>query len=141
MHQIQPYPLWIGHAGDGRDFSHIFEAGIQAIVQLAVEEPALEAPRELTYCRFPIVDGTGNERKALWLAIVTVVNLLEKNIPTLVCCGGGMSRSPAIAAAALSMVYQDTPDECLKQIAQHRPHDVLPGLWEDVKQCVEADRF
>jgi hypothetical protein len=52
-----------------------------------------------------------------------------------------MSRSPAIAAAALSMVYQQEPDECLKQVAEHHPADVLPGFWTDVKGCLAANRF
>jgi protein-tyrosine phosphatase len=141
MRQITPHALWLGHAGDGRDFRQVLDAGIAAIVQVAAAEPALQPPRELICCRFPLVDGPGNDRKLLSLTITTLANLLEKNIPTLVCCGAGMSRSPAIAAAALSMVYQEEPDECLKQIAEHHPHDVLPGLWAEVKRFLEADRF
>lgn len=141
MRQIVPHPLWLGHAGDGRDFRAILDAGIQAIVQLAEEEPALQPPRELICCRFPLVDGGGNARKVLSLAITTLANLLEQHVPTLVCCGAGMSRAPALAAAALSMVYQEKPDDCLKQIAEHQPHDVLPDLWSDIKSFLESDRF
>jgi len=140
MHQIQPYPLWVGHAGDGHDFRPIFDAGIRAVVQLAEEEPALQVPRELIFCRFPLVDGSGNDAKVLSIAVTTVANLLERNVPTLVCCGGGMSRSPCIAAAALSMIYQEEPDDCLKQIADHHPHDVVPGLWSDVKHFLATQR-
>ncbi len=43
MNQIVPFPLWIGHAGDGRDNRRILSAGIHAIVQLAVEGPPLTA--------------------------------------------------------------------------------------------------
>ena len=52
-----------------------------------------------------------------------------------------MSRAPAIVAAALSEIYQEKPDDCLKQIAEHQPHDVTPGLWNQVKSFLESDRF
>lgn len=136
MRQIAPHLLWIGHAGDGRDFKAILDADIKAVVQLAVEEPPLQLPRELLYARFPLVDGPGNDPKMLYLATLTIVNLLEKGIPTLVCCGAGMSRSPAVAAAALSMVFQDTPDSCLKEVAEHHPADVAPGFWAELKSAV-----
>lgn len=141
MRPIPPHALWIGHAGDGRDFRHILDAGVEAVVQLAEEEPTLQLPRELIYCRFPLIDGPGNETKLLNLTITCVANLLERRVPTLLCCGAGMSRSPVIAAAALSLVYQEEPDACLKQVAEHHPADVLPGLWQEVKSFLESERF
>ena len=65
------------------------------------------------------------------MAIQTVVSLL-KQIPTLVYCGAGMSRSPAVVAAALSIVQGGSPDEKLKEIVAGHPHDVSPHLWEAV---------
>jgi protein-tyrosine phosphatase len=140
MRQILPHPLWIGHGDDGRNYKQILDTEIRAIVQVAMDEPVLQPPRELVYCRFPLVDAPGNERRLLYLAVVTVANLLEKNVATLVCCGSGMSRSPVIAAAALAMVQQDEPDECLRQIAEHHPHDVTAGLWIEVKKVFESLR-
>ena len=93
MRQILPHRLWLGHAGDGRDFQRVLDTGIQAMVQLAAEEPVLVSPRDLVYCRFPLVDGPGNDMKLLQLAISTIANLLEKKVPTLVFCGAGLSRS------------------------------------------------
>lgn len=133
MRQVLPHALWLGHAGDGRDFQAILDLGIKAVVHLAAEEPLLRLPRDLIFCHFPLLDGPANERTLLDLATTTVANFLEKRIPVLVCCGGGMSRSPAIAAAALAMVYQESPDECLKKVAEHHPADVAPGLWNDIK--------
>src|SRR5436853_1864886 len=128
MLQISAHLLWLGHAGDGRDYRRILDTDIQAVVQLAAEEPVLELPRDLVYCRFPLVDGSGNDTKLLQLAITTVANLLEMKVVTLVFCGAGMSRSPAIAAAALALVFQDSPDECLQQVTEHFPADVAPAL-------------
>jgi protein-tyrosine phosphatase len=141
MRQISAHLLWLGHAVNGRDYRRILDTGIQAVVQLAAEEPVLELPRDLVYCRFPLVDGPGNDWKLLQLAITTVAYLLEKKVPTLVVSGAGLSRSPAIAAAAISLVFQQSSDECLKQVAEHFPADVAPALWEEVKRVVEAGRF
>jgi len=140
MRQIPPHPLWLGHAGDGRDYRRILDAGIQAVVQLAEEEPPLQPPRELVYCRFPLIDGPGNDPKVLHLAVTTVASLLGREVPTLVCCGAGMSRSPAVAAAALAVAFRRDPDECLKQVAEHHPADVLPGLWGEVRNILQAGR-
>jgi len=141
MRQIMPHPLWLSHHVGPNDYRSMFELGISALVQLAAEEAALQPPRELIYCRFPLIDGPENEPKHLYLAITTVANLIEKNVPTLVCCGAGMSRSPAIVAAALSMIFQESPDDCLKQVAEHHPADVAPGLWLQIKQFLDAERF
>ena len=62
-------------------------------------------------------------------------------MPTLVCCGGGLSRSPAVAAAALSIVHRTKPEECLEKIAEHSPTDVVPALWADLKGLLESERF
>lgn len=140
MRQILPHALWLNHNIADDDFRALFDLEIKAIVQLAAEEAPLHPPRELIYCRFPLVDGPGNEKKLLYLAITTLANLLEKNVPTLVCCGAGMSRSPAIAAAALSMVFQEAPDDCLKQVAEHHPADVTPGMWLEIKQFLDDSR-
>jgi protein-tyrosine phosphatase len=137
MRQIPHHLLWLGHAGDGRDYRQMFDAGIQALVQLAAEEPVVQLPRDLLYCRFPLVDGPANDRNVLQLAIATVANLLEKKVPTLVVCGAGLSRSPAIAAAALAMVLRQSTDDCLKEVTEHFPADVAPALWLEVKDVVE----
>jgi protein-tyrosine phosphatase len=141
MKQIPPYPLWLGHAGDGRDFKRVFDAGIKALVELAAEEPPSTAPRDLVYCRFPLLDGSGNDQTLLALAINTLASLLERQVPTLVGCGAGMSRSPAVAAAALALVYQEPPEDCLRQIVAQHPCDISPALWEEVTGFLDSVRF
>jgi protein-tyrosine phosphatase len=122
----------VGHAGEGSDFRLMFDAGIKALVQLAVEELLQQAPRELICCRFPLLDGSGNGPEILSLAINTVANLIRHHIPTLVACGAGMSRSPAVVAAALSLVHRESPEECLKRVIRAHPGDVSPALWGDI---------
>ena len=140
MRQIPPHRLWIGHANDGRDFRAIFDAGIEAIIQVAADEPAMQPPRDLLYCRFPLADGPGNDGTLLHLTITTLAGFLAMNVPTLVCCGAGMSRSPAIAAGALAFAGGQDPDDCLRSIAAICPIDVMPGLWQEVKSFVQHSR-
>lgn len=83
MNQITPYRLWVGHAGDGRAFQAVFDKGIKVIVQLALEEPPLQPPRELVYLRFPLLDGSGNDLNLLRPAINCVAILLKEGSPTL----------------------------------------------------------
>lgn len=137
MKQILDLPIWLGHAGDGRDYRQILDAGIQAIVQLAAEEPALSPPRDLLYLRFPLLDGEGNPPAVLELALRTAAHLIAARIPTLICCSGGMSRSPVIAAAALVLggAWENDVDGCLARLAESQSLDVTPALWREVSEA------
>jgi hypothetical protein len=139
MRQIRPHFLWIGHANDGRDHRRQLGLGIRALLQVAAEEPALQPPRDLLYCRVPLLDSPGNDAKLLDMAITTLASFLQRRLPTLVCCSVGMSRGPAIAAAALAQVYHEAPDACLKRVAEHHPADVAPGLWEEVTSLMACN--
>ena len=136
MRRIGTHSVWIGHAGDGRAFRDLFDAGIRAIVQLAAEEPSIAPPRELICFRIPLIDGAGNDPDLLDLAIRTLSTLIEKRIPTLVCCGAGMSRSPAMVAAALSRQTAVAFDECLRAVTESGPADLSPGLLSELNQCL-----
>jgi protein-tyrosine phosphatase len=138
MTQIMPYPLWVGHAGEGAEFRQVFDAGIKALVQLAAEELPSQPPRELIFCRIPLVDGAGNRPEMLTLAIGTVANLLRRHFSVLVSCGAGMSRSPAIAAAALAIVHRLSPEQCLQRVVKHHPSDVSPALWNEIKGVLDS---
>lgn len=134
MTQIVPNLLWLGHAGEGRDFRALFGAGIRAVVELAAEELPSQPPRDLVYCRFPLIDGEGNDSALLLLAMQTVATMLTGRIPTLVCCGAGLSRSPAIAAAALACTQNEPLNVCLERVTKHHPADVSPALWHEITE-------
>ncbi len=140
MNQILPYPLWLGHAGESRDFKKVFDLGVKAIVQLAAEEPSLQTPRELLFCRFPLLDGPGNRAELLFLAVSTVATLVKMRVPTLVTSGGGISRCPAVAAAALSMVHHEPPETYLEKVLEHHPGDVSPGFWQEITSLLPTLR-
>ncbi len=138
MNQITPYLLRIGHMGDGQDFKALFDAGVRAVVQLAWEEPPLLLPRELIVCRVPLVDGPGNKPEHLRLAIAAVVHLLREQVSTLVCCGSGVSRAPAVAAAALAQLTGRSLSECLQEVTRHRHADVHPALYEHIEAVLTS---
>jgi protein-tyrosine phosphatase len=133
MNQIRPHHIWIGHAGDCRSTREIVALGIEAVVQLAAEEQAsAELPRELIAFRFPLVDGADNEPALLDLAIGVTAALISYRVPILVCCGGGMSRSPAIVAAAIAAAEQLDLEESIRRVAACHPADVSAALWKQV---------
>lgn len=134
MKQIIPHLLWLGHLGEAAHARPLFDAGIRAVVELAAEEPPSRPPRELVYCRFPLVDGPGNDADLLSLAVAAVAALLRWRVPTLVCCGSGLSRSPAVAAAALAQAQGEKPEDCLARLAEQHPCDVSPGLWNELRK-------
>lgn len=108
--------------------------------ELRCENQMRILPRSTVYCRFPVVDGEPGNRQVLCMAIETVVSLLEKQIPTLVFCRAGMSRSPSVVAAALAIVNGGSPEQRLAEVVGGKPHDVSPLFWAAVCEVYEAIR-
>ena len=140
MHEVVAGRLWLGNAVEARELRRILDLGIEAIVDLAMQEPPLAVTRELIYLRIPLVDGADNQATRLVCAIESLVRLIERATPMLVFCSAGMSRSPAIVAAALSIVRKQPPEQVLEQIAASIPHDVSPRLWQDVRSAARLLR-
>jgi protein-tyrosine phosphatase len=137
MREIVPGVLWLGNALDAQDVKSVLSLGITAVVDLAANERPLQYPRDIAYFRLPLTDGVENNPVLLRLAVSTTYELLQSRTPTLVACSAGMSRSPAIVAAALSILEKADPDSVLLQIASTGPHDVAPALWSDVKRLLQ----
>lgn len=133
MRPIDGFPLWIGTARDARDIKGVLDAGIEAIVDLAIMSEPVTPTRELVYLRFPLIDGGGNPPWLICAAALAIEDLTRLKVPTLVACDGGMSRSIAITAAAMYWAYEGV-EKSLSQIAQGGPADVHPALWADVKR-------
>lgn len=136
MHEIQSNLLWIGHALDVREPQGLFDMGISAIVDVAYDEPTAKLPRQLTYCRFPIIDGGGNDIQLLALAVQTTKALIETGTKTIVACSAGMSRSPTIAAFALALHLDEDPKIVVARIAESKPLELNPELWFDVSESL-----
>lgn len=139
MRRVGEYPLWVGTARDARDMRAVHDAGIEAVVDLAMMCPTATPTRELVYLRFPLVDGAGNPPWLLSSAVRTVSNLLWHGVPTLVACDGGMSRSLAVAALAMYSASQpNPPEDYLRLVAGDGPADVHPVLWAELKRSTDS---
>ena len=136
MHRVEPYPLWLGHAGDLRQPALLFAAEIRAIVDLAANEPFPQLPRDFVYCRFPLLDGEGNDPALLRVAVRTIGALLSAEVPTILCCSNGLSRAPAVAAATIGIADHLSLDAALIHVASQVQHDVSPALWRDLKTAL-----
>lgn len=124
--------LFVGNAMDARDLRSLYDQRIAAVVDLAANEAPAQLGRDLIYVRFPLIDGDGNPSALIRSAISCVVTLAENDFRTLVACSAGMSRSPAIAAAAMAILTGSQPNECLATITSEAPHDVSSLLWSRV---------
>jgi protein-tyrosine phosphatase len=134
MRELIEERLWIGNAMDMRDVTGDLSLGITAIIDLAMEELPTVFPRDIVYCRFPLIDGAGNSAATLRAAIQTTVAMITAKVPTLVACGAGMSRAPTIVAAAMASIEGKSMAEVLHRLTDGQPHDVSPGLLEDIKR-------
>jgi len=126
--------LFVGNAMDARDLRLLYDTGILAVVDLAINEAPAKLGRELIYCRFPINDGDGNPDWLLAIAIRTIAAMIRNEIQTVVACSAGMSRAPTVAAASIALLTNRDPDECLIEIITDAPNDVSPILWTHIKR-------
>ncbi|MGQ0635784.1 MAG: protein-tyrosine phosphatase family protein [Planctomycetaceae bacterium] len=133
MRRLPSHLLWLGNAGDLWNPATILDAEIRAVVDLAANEPFPKLPRDLIFCRFPLLDGAGNDPALLHLAVETVSGLLAAGVPTALCCSNGLSRSPAIAAAVVGLRDRIPLDDALIRVASTAKHDVVPALWQEIK--------
>ncbi len=131
MREVKP-GIWIGNAHNARDLKEVHLAGIEAIVDLAMEELPIPVTRELLYCRIPLVDGSGNSTNRIVLAVGSVLQLIDNNVPTLVACSAGMSRSPVIIAAAFALSNDLDLETSLTKITDSEPCDIHPALLADI---------
>ncbi|MFG0334056.1 MAG: hypothetical protein ACF8TS_11895, partial [Maioricimonas sp. JB049] len=105
MREVILKRLWVGHTREARDVRDVLARGVDVVVDLALEEPPLQYPRDIVYCRFPLVDGEGNNPTLLRAAVDVTERFVTAGTPTLIVCGMGMSRSAAIAAMVLFEVW------------------------------------
>jgi protein-tyrosine phosphatase len=102
-----------------------------------MEEPPIQFPRDIVYCRIPLVDGSGNRPEIIRAAVELTASFIDSRVPTLVACGAGMSRSPIIVAAALAKVDGRSLEQALDDITLGVAHDVSTSLWAEIKSVCE----
>jgi len=132
MREVIAGQLWIGNTFDVDDIRSVLDAGVQAIVDLALQETPKKMPRDMLYLRFPLNEGGGNSPDTIRIALESVASLLRREIPTLVFCSAGMSRSPSVAAFGLALAQQRDPSDCIGQVLGDGPRDVSSVLWKSL---------
>ncbi len=133
MREIIHGRLWLGNAIESRDIKRVLDLGVQAIVDVAADEPLLEKlPRDIVYCRFPLVDGDGNDPVIIRAAVQTTAAFIREATPTLVFCSAGLSRSPSVVAAALARARGIEPHVALAEVADTGPSQISPVLWQQI---------
>ena len=138
MRRFQELTLWTGSTSDARDLKRLLETGVVAVVDVAMEELPAQLPRDRIYCRFPLIDGSGNDEAVLRQAVLTTFNLLAAGIPTLVACSAGLSRSPTIAAFALASHLKMTSIEALTILSKTATAlDVSGAFWNEVSRIFD----
>lgn len=141
MIQVPGETLWLGNVGDVQDVRKVLSAGVKAVVDLAANEPIPKLTRDLIYFRFPLSDSGENPQHLLQLALATVAGLLHYKIQTLLYCNNGMSRSPAVAAGALSFTGGRSPDHRLDDLRRLKPLDVNPALWQEIVEVLDKENW
>src|SRR5688500_17109134 len=132
MREIITGKLWIGNARDARDVKNVLSLPIAAVIDLALDEAPIVYPRDIVYCRFPMLDGAGNSQVVLEAAIGSACAFIKARKSLLVACSGGMSRSPAITAAALALATETDLPQALTRVLAGGPRDLNAGLWKEV---------
>lgn len=130
--------MFVGDATEARDARLLFDHEIAAVVDVAANEMAAQLPREIIYCRFPLLDSDGNLPEVLRLTVETIVGLIRSKQRTLVACSAGMSRSPAVASMAVSLLTGVAAEDCLRTTVQTGPHDVSPLLWKRIREALST---
>jgi protein-tyrosine phosphatase len=138
MRQVTGYPVFLSNAYEARDLRAIHAAEIKAVIDLALNEPPLQVTRDLIYCRFPLIDGSGNPAWLIRAAVEMLAELLRANVPTLVYCSAGLSRTPVIVAAAIARLKQANLHDELLAVLQDAPADVSPALVAEVEAALRA---
>jgi len=136
MREIIPNVLWIGNAFDARNIKAVMDAGFPVVVDLAIEEPPIQLPRDVVYCRFPLLDGEGNAPVLIRSAIDLIVSFVNAQTKTLVACSGGMSRSPLIASAVVAEVESIDFGDAIRRVTSTGPCDISPNLYAAIEQLL-----
>ncbi|MDF1660326.1 MAG: dual specificity protein phosphatase [Planctomycetota bacterium] len=124
--------IFIGNRPDAHDLNLLEEYGIQGILSLdgsMVRKKAVEfGVKDLIGIK--LIDGPGNDRRHLELAIMHLGRLLENGAPVLVHCRAGRSRSVAVVAAYLAQSGGISFEEALDKVRDSRDSSVAQALIE-----------
>ena len=122
MRKVTGFPLWLGHAGDVRDPAAVLEAGISAVVCVAGSEPVPSLPAQAAsiaafrWSTAPTIQSGFCERRSRrWRGCCA------PGLPHCCTVRAGISRSPAVAGAAIALASGCSPEEGLIAATRSAP--------------------
>ena len=134
MDQVFP-GIYVGTESDAGDEQLLRKCGVETVISLTHSNPATG---DVDRVDVPMTDGPQNSYQAFTEAVETVVQQHQNNHCVLIHCSAGSSRSPSVAAAAITHLSDTTVNEAFNQIIEARPetdpHDAL------VRQAVKTTR-
>ena len=118
--------IFVGTEADASDESLLEAHGIDAVVSLTHSEPETG---DITRLDAPMVDGPQNSYQSFADAVQSVLTSRDDGQRVLIHCAAGASRSPSVAATAITCQTANTLDESFNQVLERRPetdpHDAL----------------
>jgi atypical dual specificity phosphatase len=118
--------IFVGTVSDAEDGSLLGDRDIDVVVSLTHDDPDTGAVARVDA---PMTDGPQNEYSAFADAAETVVTRRDAGRRVLVHCSAGASRSPAVAAAAMTRLTDRDLGEAFEEVSARRseadPHDAL----------------
>jgi protein-tyrosine phosphatase len=125
--------IFVGTAADAADESLLQIHGIGAVISLTHSERDTGA---IDRVDVPMIDGPQNSYQAFVNAVQAVLTRRDDGQRVLIHCAAGSSRSPSVAAAAMTCLTEKTLNQSFNQVLERRPeadpHDAL------VRQAVEV---
>ena len=127
--------VYVGTESDAGDEPLLRKHGVDTVITLTHSNPETG---DITRVDVPMVDGPQNSHQSFAEAVETVIEQRENGRCVLIHCSAGSSRSPSVAAAAITRLSDSTLNEVFNQIVEQRPetdpHDAL------VRQAVKITR-
>lgn len=118
--------ILVGTESDAGDEPLLQKHGVDTVISLTHSNPETG---DITRIDVPMVDGPQNSYQAFAEAVETVIEQRENGRCILIHCSAGSSRSPSVAAAAITHLTENNLNEAFNQVIERRPetdpHDAL----------------
>jgi len=118
--------IYVGTESNAGDESLLRKHGVDTVISLTHSNPDT---RNLTRLDVPMIDGPQNDSEVFAEAVSKVVEHRESGRTVLIHCSAGASRSPSVAATAISHLTEKDLNEAFNQVIERRPeadpHDAL----------------
>lgn len=118
--------IFVGAESDASDESLLNRHSIDIVISLTHSQPDTG---DITRIDVPMRDGPQNSEETFSNAVDKVMQQYQNDQSILIHCSAGSSRSPSVAATAITSLTGNTLTEAFNQVIERRPdtdpHDAL----------------